>query len=497
MDLNELHKALNSSRVEFDKWVFDHQETMSNYFYWTTGKDFVSHNFDSFYFNEIRGSLVYKEFHRAKNFSEPFDIFLTMLGIAAEKMAEVGSDAFALAIVIDLPESPSKYRLKAINEFAVVADVRVDYVNKFPTVLDLLDQSRIKFEEGTVRPIVDVLAFYYNKAKASLKEFGLAKKISEVEDLYSDEDTRAKYPFLGHELLNDIIAGKDPFKLYVIPVVRGCLTPSDEIRTLFSQFNSDYRDHPSINDYTDNLWGLTRKEILDEVLVRGRGDFTISYRNITTDDKVMLYCYFNLKKHFFTSYAVFQNVVDSLGNFFKDPEYKPVFIDLGCGPMTSGLAIADLIDQSLGFGINFSYIGVDIADAMINRAKTFRTLKIFSEECYFDFKHNWNEISAEQLYSLAGKHNPIIFNASYLLASDSVDEKDLAKYIGQVGQHYSNVYFVFQNPNRVDRNLKYETLKSLIDKEEVVSRIENVRYRSVNKEANEDVAYEILKLKKS
>jgi hypothetical protein len=494
MDIRQIHKELEKTSESFDKWVSDHEQVLSDYFYGLTGDQLIELGFDQFYYNEIRSSPVYKHYHNNKKLTFPFSFFLTLLGIAAEKMAEVGSGSFAKTLVIDLPDSPGKYRLKALNEFALVEDIRTDYIDKLPLVLTYLDKSRILYEEGTLRPIVDVLAFYYSNAKRVLESAGLTRELEQVKELYQDEDLIAQFPFLGHQILVDLINDEDPFELYVVSVTRGCLEPSEIIRRVFGEFNRNYFNHPYIDHDRDNLWGYTRKEILDDVLVRGRGDFTKSTGKITPDDKVMLYCFFNMKKHFFTSYAVFQNVVHSLGIFFRDPDYKPVFIDLGCGPMTSGLAIGDLLHDTTGVGINMSYLGVDISDAMIDKSKSFGGLDIFSPECYFDFFHNWNDIKPKLLSELAGKNNPIIFNASYLFASDSVNEKDLAKYVNKVCKSFANVYFIFQNPNRVDRNLKYEEFKRHVDYEVILSQFENVRYKATSIEANEDVAYEILKM---
>ena len=361
-------------------------------------------------------------------------------------------------------------------------------------VLELLDKSRLLFEEGSVRQVVDVLVYYYNKAKRALESRGYSDIFNEVKALYRNTELVKRYPFLTHLILTDLVNGVDPFALYTKNVTRNRLEPSDCIRALFRDFNYAYFNHPKIDDPGDNLWGYSRKQILDDVLVRGRGDFTKPYGKITDDDKVLLYCYFNLKKHFFTSYAVFQIVLKSLEKIFTSQEYTPVFMDLGCGPMTSGLALADLIHTNTGHGIDFSYIGVDISDAMIKKAQSFCGLDVFGPTATFTFVNNWNQISHTQLNELAGKNNPIIFNASYLFASTSIDSKDLARYVSGVSQNFTNVFFIFQNPNRDDRNVRYEVFKKHIKFTTIVQESENIRYKPASKESNEDVSYEILKL---
>jgi len=490
----DLALKTHTNREDFDLWIIANERELSNFFYIQSGNDLNALRFDDFYYHNISTSPVYQDYHNTLIPTEPFLLFLNLIANAAEKLAEIGISSFAESVVIDLPDSPSKYRLMALNEFALVDDIRTSYFTKFPSVLDKLDKSRLLFEEGNIRQIVDVLGYYYKKAKTALESRGLTDKVFDIKALYKSEPLIKQYPFLTHQILTDLINDVNPFDLYPAEILRERLEPSSSIKNLFSKFNSDYFNHPNINSEKDDLWGLSRKEILDDVLIRGRGDFTKSYGKISAEDKVMLYCYFNLKKHFFTSYAVFQTVVSSLENFFATNEYKPVFIDLGCGPMTSGLALADLIHTNTGKGINFSYIGVDISNPMMEKADSFKSLNIFSTESTFTFVNNWNEIDPPLLNQLAGKNNPIIFNASYLFASSSVDAIDLGKYATEISKNFANVFFVFQNPNRIDRNTKYEEFKRSIKYESLINKNENIRYKPASVESNEDVAYEILKL---
>lgn len=493
LDIDAALKA-HISRKDFDSWIVANERELSNFFYTQNGNDLNALQFDNFYYSNISTSPVYKEYHKSQTHSEPFLLFLNLISNAAEKLAEIGISSFAESIIIDLPDSPSKYRLMALNEFVLVDDIRTSYITKFPSVLDKLDKSRLLFEEGNIRQIVDVLGYYYNKSKKALEKNGFSEKILEIKAMFKNESLIKQYPFLTHDILVDLINDVNPFELYTSEIVRDRLEPSPVIRKLFSKFNSDYFNHPNINSDKNDLWGLSRKQILDDILIRGRGDFTKKSGKISANDKVLLYCYFNLKKHFFTSYAVFQTVVDSLENFFKNNEYKPVFVDLGCGPMTSGLALADLMHNTTGEGISFSYIGVDISNPMMMKASSFKSLNIFSTESTFTFVNSWNEIEPQLLNELAGKNNPIIFNASYLFASTSVDEVDLGKYVTTISKNFTNVFFVFQNPNRIDRNTKYEEFKKSIKYTTLIKQNENIRYKPASVESNEDVSYEILKL---
>lgn len=497
MDLAVITDALKNhpDPSDFDIWISENERELSNYFYGLSGESLNALSFDQFYYRVIAASKVYNLYIDAAYTSAEFDFFIGLVSIAAEKLAAIGIDSLAQTIIADMPDSASKHRLIALNEFSLVDDVRVDYIHKLPVVLQHLKHSLTLFEDDGIRKVVDVLSYYFSKAKKKLEEKGLNGVFEHVKQRFSDEELRQEYEFLNHQILIDLLEDKDPFALYPVLIERERLEPSDEIRALFKIINSQYFTHPRVFHDQNSLWGYSKIHVLHVVLDRGKCDFSIEYGDITAEDKVLLYCFYNMKKHFFTSYAVFQTVVESLTHFFEINEYKPVFIDLGCGPMTSGIAIADLINTKTGQPIDFSYIGVDIAPAMLAKCKEFKELPIFSKNCNFNFVLNWNDIDQSLLSELAGKNNPIIFNASYLFASKSIDAKELADYVNAVAEIYSNVYFLFQNPDRTDRNEKYDIFKTYVKHEMLISNVEDIRYKAATStEGNEEVLYEILKL---
>lgn len=499
MDLSIIADAINENTnlSDFEDWISNNERDLANYFFGLSGQDLNDLSFDLFYYKTIASSDLYNLYDNSNFQSDQFDYFISLISVAAEKLAEIGIDSLAQTIVADLPESPSKYRLMALNDFCLVNDVRVDYIEKLPEVLEKLNNSLLLFEDDGLRKCVDVLAYYLQKAKKSLHEKGLDKIYIDLTELFQDEKLTDKYEFLNHQILKDLIDDKDPFALYAIDIERKRLEPSEIIRGLFGQINSDYFNHSRIFPDQDNFWGYTKLDILFKVLDRGKCDFTVDYDEISATDKVMLYCFFNMKKHFFTSYAVFQTVIDSLTHFFEISDHKPVFIDLGCGPLTSGCALADLIHTRTGQPLNFSYIGVDIAPAMLAKCEVFKSIDVFSKDSFFKFVLNWNDIDPSLLHELAGKNNPIIFNASYLFASRSVDPKELADYINSVAQNYSNVFFIFQNPDRTDRNEKYEKFKKYVKSETLIHKVEDILYKAATStRGNEEVLYEILKLGK-
>ncbi len=187
--------------------------------------------------------------------------------------------------------------------------------------------------------------------------------------------------------------------------------------------------------------------------------FNEPYQNFPIEDKVLLYCYFNMRKHYFSSYFVFDKIIDFHKWFPQNP--PTIFIDLGCGPLTSALALADYYKAKTNKYLKFNYIGVDIALSMLKKAEEFSQIDNFTSDCQFSFIEDWFQI-LNILEPSIESESKIIFNASYLFASNSLNEIELANSINTIMELYSQnqTIFIFQNPNNSIRNRKYDIFKN-------------------------------------
>ena len=149
--------------------------------------------------------------------------------------------------------------------------------------------------------------------------------------------------------------------------------------------------------------------------------------------------------------------------------------------------------------MSINYVGIDIATSMLEKAKEFSETELFSGQSKFTFFTNWDDIDDKFIHQITQNNAFLIFNASYLFASSSLNEVSLANFVNRVvSKLTSNAYFVFQNPDRADRNIKYQNFKKLITLNIVISDSQRIYYRnrqnSFDEPSNELVNFEILSL---
>jgi len=252
-------------------------------------------------------------------------------------------------------------------------------------------------------------------------------------------------------------------------------TVPEDIQKCFEKFVT----HPYKNHIETVGW---KKEILEQkdnyhretILERGTTDFCVHFNELNTDDKVLLYCDKYMLMHVMSSYYIFKEHWD----LFKDYVYTadtreriktfPLFIDFGCGPLTSGLAFAHIQKHKIN-EINFHYIGIDKAKSMLTKAKEFSSDENFLG-CKFDFLESYGN---DTLLSLMSKYrllnHPsqlVILNFCYFFASKSLNVNELVITIKNILTKYNRtqVYIVFQNPRTTDADINakwYEFIKLL------------------------------------
>ncbi|OKH53427.1 hypothetical protein NIES2101_11280 [Calothrix sp. HK-06] len=229
-----------------------------------------------------------------------------------------------------------------------------------------------------------------------------------------------------------------------------------------------------------------QKEVLDsynnkdfktirEIVGGGQADFEEPFRGLTPEERVLVYCYNgNMQQHTVSQLYIFEKHANIFDKYFFEPERRVIFIDFGCGPLSSGIALAMYYAQvqksnSQKFFLN--YIGMDKAESMLLKAKEFsRYPNLFPQETTFYFINTYKEASIfkyrlyQCLDSYISKNALIILNFSYLFASESLDIDKLIRLIQEILSTYESqqVCLIFQNPPGTDLNIKWNKFQSQI-----------------------------------
>jgi hypothetical protein len=489
MDLHSIYEKLSlaTSEVELIDFLRQNRSEIENYFVSLTDEEIENNKFD---LQNICLEFINSNLFQNNKAVAEFIVLVTHFGELFEKIGFYGAIS---AIKSNLPEDSSiRYRLNAVASFLRIGHIR-EYLDRFDTILtSLLNAQNYSDVDFTGQVIQDTIN-YYLIGKKALESSNFNTELIEFKSLFLSSDSRKKYRFLNHPLLKEYLDGYITEKIYVEPIANKVYVPS---KTTYKIFQDLIIDQVVSAGY---LKRYKNDEIRSDILNYGRADFTKPYNELTPYDRVQLYCYFNMRKHFFTSYAIYEKIFTSLLKNIFDKNKTLLFIDFGCGALTSGLAIASLYNDRLNKLINFKYLGIDIAGSMIEKANEFSKTELFDNESMFYFYENWDLITDSSLNDIISSDTSIIFNASYLFASSSLDEYNLAEFVNNVRSKLVNqAYFVFQNPDRADRNQKYNNFKTQVYHHVLTSDTQRIYYKNNSnlsfEPSNEIVNYEILTL---
>ena len=167
----------------------------------------------------------------------------------------------------------------------------------------------------------------------------------------------------------------------------------------------------------DTLLGVSRDVAAREVIGGGQADFDQPWNGLSASDRVLLYAYFNQLGHL-------EELAEAFRMLFADaprPE-NPIVVDLGCGPFTGGLAIAD----AFGHEHRLDYIGVDRSWAMRELGEELASAAAALDETPQIDRH-WSPDVSSITWGSAPGWRPVLVIVSYLLASPTLDAGELIR----------------------------------------------------------------------
>ena len=225
--------------------------------------------------------------------------------------------------------------------------------------------------------------------------------------------------------------------------------PTENLRGLFNDLVvQPFEDRPRTSSWINLVKNKDYQYHTVAILGRGRTNFSEWHDGLSPKDKVALYCVHYMPMHLFSSYHIFTKHLTSVSN-------RVVFIDFGCGPLTSGIAFWASARQS-----DMIYLGIDSSQAMLNKAKEIN--RYGPNKNREPFFRNFQAIgdyhkliSLLDYYIKKGDRTQIIFNFCYFLASQTIDIGDLSECLTQIVKKYyqHKMCIVYQNPPLIEIDL--------------------------------------------
>jgi superfamily I DNA and/or RNA helicase len=263
-------------------------------------------------------------------------------------------------------------------------------------------------------------------------------------------------------------------------------TPDIDFKHMFDEIIINPLKYDSRTEqYPELILGKSNDFIRSNIIEYGRANFDTAYtyqtnlftQEFSVKDKVSLYCFYNMRKHYFSNISIFESYSALFNIELKQNSNRVTFIDFGCGPLTAGIAF-NQFGKKIVDNFNMNYFGIDISTGMLEMAQEFSNQNIFHNNSTFHFTKSYNDINQELLEELFTLPNLVVLNFSYLFANLDLEQTiELAQQINNTVDKYPlNKYVViYQNPvqrhhnfTRFKKELK-EINKNNIRKTETVS----------------------------
>jgi hypothetical protein len=358
-------------------------------------------------------------------------------------------------IINYLPESSYKMRLQAFVLHRRLDDIKTELILIADDFFELINNADLLSDEDISIDLANDIYEFYQYGRDKLKSNGYLRELSQFKVQFSTAYSY-KCPLLLHPYFLDLLRREDNTVLIAI---------DEEITELYqpSEFIDNYFNKTILQPVKllpntalpATIFGFHKDIIRKDILEYGLTNFDCSYNNdVTPDIKVLLYSYFNLRKHYFSMHHIFRKIrLDQI--LLK---HNLLVVDIGSGPGTAGLAVADYVNRS-DQSISISYLGIDISETMNRTA--FQNLSKCTKN------QNWpqitfdNALSKSTAHSCAESSTFILIVASYLFASKSLDEVLMAAKVNELLEGFMSlpIMFVYQNPDSLDKNFKYSNFK--------------------------------------
>lgn len=310
-----------------------------------------------------------------------------------------------------------------------------------------------------------------------------------------------------NESIQEVLEDKLDFKYWIEnheSIEGKVYSPDDGFAEVFDTLVMEtLKNDPRTTSFPHLILGQSNDFIRNNVIEYGRTSFDTIHKpslfaqEFSVKDKVNLYCYYNMRKHYFSGLAIF----DTFRNLFElqigQTEGRVTFMDFGCGPLTSGLAFNQSYKEShVDYALR--YVGIDISNGMLDKAGEFAKSGLFPSNTSFQFVNSFKTINKDLLEEWFRFSNTVVLNFSYLFANLDIEQvQELVQDInGMVERYPLNRYLlIYQNPIHRHHNFgKFKKQLKHLEKS-FVRESETVSYKNASQsiyDKTESFTYEIL-----
>ncbi len=391
-----------------------------------------------------------------------------------------GRPPYITTCINNLIDSILKYRLQAWHQYKTYTTTK-SHVNRFDAYLVKLSMAVSDEKEEYIDDVLQDLYSYFTEYS----------HIDGFHELFNDFSLLTKYP-----LLSEFKKRKSTleYRIELHETVNKIYHPSIFAEELFNTKFIDYiRNHPQ-TEWNQVLLGYDKFLVRSEVIKFGQANFDNDYKTLNSAEVVKLYCYLNMRKHYYSSLYLFERCLWLKNIIALDGCAK--FIDIGCGPATSGIALTDYLNADDLSLKQFDYFGVDSYQSMLDAASDLMTNDVYENCSYQQYVKSIKSIDVNNLSNA----NSILLNACYLFASPSLEIDDLVMDVNTILENNNTKprFLFFQNTIEPNKNIKYESFKNkLIAHEVLLSEKVTIKYNNQKDSryppVSEPVYFEVLK----
>lgn len=344
-----------------------------------------------------------------------------------------------------------KNRLKAWMHYRTYRHIE-SHCALFKDYLGKLSATITDGVEDYENDVLRDLHVYYTETVAVMQQRRRPEQLEAFDALFGNAELMVQFPLLAsyqenkHQFIAENVIEDEMPKIY---------EPSDFTEELFEEkFLAYIRWHPH-TQWHQVLLGYDQLTVRSEIIQFGQAHFDDPYQELPASDVVKLYSYFNMRKHYYSSLHLFErfsHIAD-----FHGTNGRIKFIDVGCGPATSGVALVDYLHTINGGTVSFDYFGVDYYESMRREAEH------MMQNSVYDHVNSMFTIESLAAFNFdrLDNANSIFINTCYLFASDTLDEKQLAAEVMNIKHAKRDVpfYILFQNTTDPAKNVKYNNFK--------------------------------------